>query len=82
MNSTARPCNGSAVGSWPFTVENRVQSQVGPCVTCGVQSGRGLGFCPIISVFSCQCLPANAPAAYFRLLQTLYMIMAIVSVIK
>ena len=82
MNSIARPCNGSAVGPWPFTVENSVQSQVGPCVTCGVQSGRGIGFCPIIFVFSCQCLSTNAPIAFVHLLQTLYMIMAIVSVVE
>ena len=39
--------------SLAFHWGDQVQSQVSPCVTCGVQSGCGFGLCVIILVF-CQ----------------------------
>jgi hypothetical protein len=73
MNSTARPCHGTAVGPWPFTGETRVQSQVSPCVTWRSEWLWNWFLSDYFGVLS---------VSFILLSQTLYMIIAIVRVVK
>jgi hypothetical protein len=40
-----------------FLVEARVRSQASPCEICGGQSGTGIGYPPITSVFPVNVVP-------------------------